>query len=81
VSKVREFIDFWIENSIHATEQYGNPGASQDVIELARRLVEAARGQGISEADLRAEIGDFPEYVRERLKTANKAESERHKPK
>jgi hypothetical protein len=58
VSKAREFIDFWVENSIHAVEQYRTAGASQVVTELTRRLTEAAKGQGISEADLQAEIGE-----------------------
>lgn len=77
MSKAREFIDFWVENSIHAVEQYRTAGASQDVAELTRRLVEAAQGQGIPEADLRAEIGEISDYIGERLKAANDAERER----
>jgi hypothetical protein len=77
VSKAREFIDFWVENSVHAVEQHRTAGASQDVAELTRRLIEAAKGQGISEADLQAEIGDISDYVGEKLKAANMAESER----
>ncbi|MCP3407461.1 hypothetical protein [Bradyrhizobium sp. CCGB01] len=77
--KALEFIDFWAENSIHAVEQYRTAGASQDVAELTRRLIDAAEGQGISEADLRAEIGDITDYVGEKLKAANMAESERRK--
>ncbi|AHY50656.1 DUF768 domain-containing protein [Bradyrhizobium japonicum] len=78
--KAREFIDFWVENSIHAVEQYRTAGASQDVAELTRRLIEAAKGQGISEAELRAEIGDIAAYIEELLRAVNKAESERRKP-
>ncbi|MCC8960503.1 hypothetical protein H8B02_46025 [Bradyrhizobium sp. Pear77] len=80
MSKAREFIDFWIENSIHAVEQYRTAGASQDVTELTGRLVKAAKGQGLSEADLQAEIGDISHYIADRLKAANQAESERRKP-
>ncbi|WP_431015552.1 hypothetical protein [Bradyrhizobium pachyrhizi] len=80
VSKAREFIDFWIENSVHAIEQYRTAGASQDVAELTQRLVEAARGQGISEAELRAEIGDVSDYIGGQLKEVNRAERERRKP-
>lgn len=80
MSKVREFIDFWTENSIHAAEQYRTAGASQDVAELTRRLVEAAKGQDISEAALQAEIGQIAAYIEERLRAANRAESERRKP-
>ena len=77
MSKVREFIDFWVENSIHAVEQYRTAGASQDVAELTRRCIEAARDQGISGADIDAEIGDVADYLRQKLSTANKAESNR----
>ncbi|MGY3034140.1 hypothetical protein ACVIIV_003310 [Bradyrhizobium sp. USDA 4354] len=79
MSKAREFVDFWIENSIHPVEQYRTPGASQDVPELTQRLVEAAKGQGISEADLQAEIGDISDHIGHQLKAANRAESERRK--
>jgi len=78
--KAREFIDFWVENSIHAVEQYQTAGASQIVAELTRRLIEAAKGQGISEADLRAAIGDIAAYIEELLRAANRAESERRQP-
>ncbi|MGY2811906.1 hypothetical protein [Bradyrhizobium sp. USDA 4506] len=77
MSKAREFVDFWIQNSVHAVEQYRTAGASQDVTELTERLLEAASGQGISEADLQAEIGEIPHYIAERLRAVNNAESER----
>lgn len=77
VSEAREFIDFWTANSIHPVEQYRTPGASQDVAELSRRLVEAAGERGISESDLRAEIGEISDFIRDRLKAANAAERER----
>jgi hypothetical protein len=80
MSKVREFIDFWIENSVHAAEQHQSAGASQDVAELTRRVVGAAKGQGIPEADLQAEVGNISEYIKEQLKAVNRAESERRKP-
>jgi hypothetical protein len=80
VNKPREFIDFWIENSVHAGERYLNIGASQDVAELARRLVESAQGQGISKSDLETEIGDISDYIRGKLRAANKAEGGRHRP-
>jgi hypothetical protein len=79
VKRAREFIDFWIENSVHAGERYLNFGASQDVAELTRRFVEAAKGQGISEADLQAEIGNISEYIRGKLRAANKADGDQHR--
>jgi hypothetical protein len=80
MSKAREFVDFWIENSVHAREQFSTPGASQDVAELTRRCIEAARGQGVSEADLQGEIGDVADYIRGKLGAANEAESDQHRP-
>jgi hypothetical protein len=78
-SKTREYIDFWMENSVHAAEQFRTPGASQDVADLVRRLVEMAEGQGISEEALQAEVGDLAAYIRDRLQVANKAEANRRK--
>jgi hypothetical protein len=75
--KAREFIDFWVENSVHAVEQFRTAGASQDVTELSRRLVAAAKSQGLSEADLQAEIGDVEGFIRSKLANANKAENDR----
>lgn len=54
----------WIE--IHAAEQFRTPGASQDVTELVRRLIEGAKGQWISEKDMQDEVGDLTEYVRDK---------------
>lgn len=78
-TKAREYIDFWIENSVHAREQYGSAGAEQGVAELVRRLVAAARGQGVSEEEMIAEVGDLPEYVRGKLGDVNQSEKDRHK--
>ncbi|QPF83935.1 hypothetical protein IC762_30470 [Bradyrhizobium genosp. L] len=79
-AKAREFIDFWVENSVHAVEQYRTAGASQDVAELTRRIVEAAKGQGITEEALREEVGDVAEYIDGQLKAANRAEADRRRP-
>jgi hypothetical protein len=76
-AKAREYLDFWIENSVHAAEQFRAAGASQDVTELVRRLIDGAKDQGISEKDMQDEVGDLTEYVRGKLKAANKAEDDR----
>jgi hypothetical protein len=75
--QAREFIDFWIENSVHAAEQAGARGASQDVAELTRHCVAMAKEQGIPEDAMRAEVGDLAEYIRGKLKKANQAERDR----
>jgi hypothetical protein len=73
---VREFIDFWIENSIHAAGRDGNSGATQNVDELVRRCVDMANGQGITEAEMQAEVGDIAAHIREQLKAANKTDND-----
>jgi hypothetical protein len=72
--EARETLDFWIENSVHAAEQFRTPGASQDVVS---RLIEGAKVQGISEKDMQDEVGDLAAYIREKLRAANKAEEDR----
>lgn len=79
-SNAREFVDFWIENSIHAMEQFRTPGASQDVADLANRLLEDAKAQNISKTEMGAEVGDLADYIRGKLKAANRAESDRQRP-
>jgi hypothetical protein len=73
----REFIDYWIENSVHAREHFGAAGAEQSVAELVRRLVQAARAQGVPEKAMCAEVGDLTDYVRSKLGDANRAEKDR----
>ena len=73
-TKAREFIDFWIENSVHPREPYGVTSAEQGAEELVRRLVEAAAAQGVSEKDMTAEVGDLTVFIRSELWNANQAE-------
>ena len=76
-TKAREYIDFWIENSVHAAEPYRTPGASQDVAELVHALIEGAKGQGITEQSMRDEVGDLTEYISGKLADANRNERNR----
>jgi hypothetical protein len=77
MAEAREFIDFWIENSVHAAERGG--GASQDVAELTRRCVDMAAAQGITEDAMRDEVGDVAGYISGKLKAANRVERDRPK--
>jgi CheY-like chemotaxis protein len=72
--QVREYIDFWIENSVHASEQDGARGSSQDVAALVARLIEGASEEGISEQAMRDQVGDLTEFVASKLAAANQAE-------
>jgi hypothetical protein len=78
-TNAREFVDYWIENGVHAAEQSRAPGASQDVAELTRRCLDMAKGQGITEQAIGDEVGDIAEYIRGNLTAANNAESGRRK--
>ena len=78
-TRASEYIDFWIENCVHAAEEFRTPGASQNVAELVGRLIEGAKGEGITEQAMRDEIGDLTEYVQGKLAAANRIEKDRHK--
>ena len=76
-AKAREFIDFWVENSVHAAEEYGTAGGEQGAIELARRCLEMAASQGFSKTDIETEVGNLIAYLQEELVSANKRERDR----
>ena len=70
----REFIDFWIENSVHAAERNGAIGAEQDVSALASRCLEMASSLGLSKAALEQEVGDLAAYINAQLMMVNALE-------
>jgi hypothetical protein len=76
-AKAREFIDYWIKNSVHATERYGSAGAEPDVTELTRRCIAMAAEQGITETAMRDVVGDIASYIADKLKAADKAGTDR----
>jgi hypothetical protein len=71
MSKAREFLEFWIQNSVHPAEQRGVSGASQSPEELKARCIEIAGSQGLSPADLEAEVGDLHQHIEAASATAN----------
>ena len=73
----REFIGFWIENSVHAREQRGAAGAEQNAPVLTRRCVEMASSVGLSQAALDDEVGSLSSDIGAKLAAANKQERER----
>jgi hypothetical protein len=60
----KEFIEFWLENSVHADESRGARRDGRAVQELADRCLAAAKEQGFSEDQITAEIGDIYEHIR-----------------
>ena len=75
----KEFIDFWIENSVHAKPFHNEGGGSQNALVLAARMVAAAQEQGLSKDDILREIGDPEAYLQQKLKAVNSAETKRQK--
>jgi len=80
-TNAKEFIDFWMLNSVHAKSEMGQGGGSQDAEALAARLYVAADEQGISADDIAREIGDPVKYIKARLVAANVTEFDRRHPK
>lgn len=77
MTTAREFLDFWIENSVHSAENFGVTGASQTVPELVKRCIEMGYTEGITETDFQAEVGDLNAFIAAKLLDANNAERAR----
>jgi hypothetical protein len=77
VATAKEFVEFWIENSVHADEQLGPRRGRAEVQELVDRLVRSAEGQGYSKQQIEAEIGDLYEYIRTSIDQQNTDEAAR----
>jgi hypothetical protein len=60
----KEFVEFWLENSIHADESLTARRDRKAVQNLADRCLAAAEEQGFSEDQITAEIGDIYEHIR-----------------
>jgi hypothetical protein len=60
LSSAREFVEFWLEVSVHPGEPITVPAGTDD---LVSRLVFAAQDQGISRETLEAEFGDLHKLV------------------
>jgi hypothetical protein len=70
MSKAREFLESWMVNNIHA-EQPGVAGASRRPEELKAQCIEMAGSEGLTLAELEAEVGDLCQRIKAALATAN----------
>lgn len=77
MATAKEFVEFWLENSVHADERYGVRRGSEAVQHLADNLVRAAEGEGFSKSQIEAEIGDLYDYIRASIDRQNTAEDTR----
>ena len=79
VATIKEFVEFWLENSVHADEPLGPRRGRADIQELVDRLVRFAEGQGYSKPQIEAEIGDLHKYIRASIDQQNIDETARLK--
>ena len=74
----KEFIEFWLENSVHPDEQFGVRRGRPALQQLADNLIRAAEDQGFSKQQVEAELGgDIYAYIRSSIDQQNDAEHER----
>jgi hypothetical protein len=55
VASAKEFVEFWLENSVHADEQYGIRQGRREIKRLAEQLVAAAEAQGFTKQQVETE--------------------------
>ena len=73
----RDFIAYWIENCVHASEADSTVGAEQDVSILTGRCLETASTLGLSKAALEQEVGNLSAYIGSKLVVVNSLERTR----
>jgi hypothetical protein len=78
MASAEEFIEFWLENSVHPDERFGIRRGREAVQQLADDLVRAAEAQGFTKEQVEAELGgDLAGYIRTSIDKQNKAEDDR----
>ena len=77
MTDARDFVDFWISNSVHSDEQMSHRRGREEIQKLADRLVVAANYQGFTKEQMEAEIGDLFSYIRARVDSQNTSETAR----
>ena len=77
MASAKEFVEFWLENSVHPDEQFGPKRGREAVQRLADNLVRAAEEQGFTQAQMEAEIGNLYDFIRASIDQQNQAEDAR----
>ena len=78
MTTAKEFVDFWLDVSVHADEQNGPRQKPAAVQHLADNLINAAREQGFSKEQIESELGDDLEaYIRASIDRQNVDEETR----
>ena len=80
MATVKEFVEFWLENSVHADEQLAARRGREDVERLVDNLVRAGEDQGFTKQQMEAELGgDLYAHIRASIDSQNKSEIKRRK--
>ncbi|WJR77356.1 hypothetical protein [Bradyrhizobium sp. NP1] len=78
MATAKEFVDFWLDNSVHADESFGVRRGRIEVERLVEGLLRAAEAQGFSKEQVEAELGgDIYAHIRARIDRQNEAEAKR----
>jgi hypothetical protein len=78
MATVKDFVEFWLENSVHADERFGARRGQAEVQQLAEKLVRAAEVQGFTKQQVEAELGgDIYGFILASIDRQNEAEDRR----
>jgi hypothetical protein len=80
VATAKEFIEFWLANSVHADEQDGVRRGRAEIDRLVENLVRAADAQGFTRKQMEDELGgDIHAFIRASIDRQNKSEDARRR--
>ena len=78
MASAKEYVEFWLENSVHADEQFAARRGRVEVSRLAENLVRAAEAQGFTRKQMEDELGgDIDAFIRARIDRQNESQDER----
>ena len=78
VATAKEFVEFWLENSVHADEPLGTRRGRPEIQRLVENLVRAAEAQGFAKQQIETELGgDIYDFIRASIDRQNEAEGSR----
>lgn len=78
MTTAKEYVQFWLDVSVHADEQEGPRRDRAAVEQLANNLLNAAHEQDFSKEQIEAELGgDIESFIRASIDRQNAAEETR----
>lgn len=77
MATAKEFVEFWLDTSVHPDEEFGTRRGRDAVEELVDNLVRKAEEQGFTKGEIEAEIGDLYDHIRASIDRQNRDEDKR----